>query len=376
MAYPANNSSCVPPTSYPPMGSQYNDGNVFPTAPPLHKLQVVPGYEGNTFETTILPPPSYPQPQQPPPNRETVGVFSGITEEQARDAAIQFASENCCYGSDTVKEMIITNIVMSSAFHYTLETFSEKRETLWCSVPYNGEILDTPMNGPAPGPWDIPLVPKQHFHGSSQLMEVPHTASAITCHVCSGCGKERCSKCDGCGHVNCNWCQGRGRRFSDEMCDNCSGTGKDRCTNCHGNGLETCSTCAGKGSLKCYVKLTATWTNHMDDFLSEQTSVPIELIRCVTGHVVFEEQYPRVWPVNHFPEVLINQASSKLVSKHSQAFPTERILQQRHSVRIVPVATVNYSWKGNQGNFFVYGFEHKVHFPDYPQTCCCGCTIL
>lgn len=49
---------------------------------------------------------------------------------------------------------------------------------------------------------------------------------------------------------------------------------------------------------------------------------------------------------------------------------------QRHRVRIVPVTQVMYTYKSQQNAFFVYGFEHKVYAPDYPDQCCWGCTLL
>ncbi|KAH3785511.1 hypothetical protein DPMN_163602 [Dreissena polymorpha] len=49
---------------------------------------------------------------------------------------------------------------------------------------------------------------------------------------------------------------------------------------------------------------------------------------------------------------------------------------QRHQVKIIPVTQALYKWKGAYSDFFVYGFEKKVYAPNYPQQCCCGCSIL
>ena len=49
---------------------------------------------------------------------------------------------------------------------------------------------------------------------------------------------------------------------------------------------------------------------------------------------------------------------------------------QRHRVRIIPVTQALYRWKDTDSDFFVYGFEKKVHAPSYPQQCCCGCSLL
>ncbi|XP_067120458.1 protein SSUH2 homolog [Centruroides vittatus] len=376
--YPSNNPNQPYPSNNPnqpyPSETVNNSENFQPSAPPLDKIEKVPGYEGVTFATTTLPPPIYPDLPSVPPERQEIQKGAGLSVEEVREAAIDYVSQHCCYGKDTVENMAITNISMSSAFHYKLETFAEKRETKWAFDPYNGEILDTPMNGIAPGPWDIPLAPTREFSDSVQTMEVPHTASAMSCHVCVGACRERCPKCHGGCMELCTWCNGDGKRF-DDTCNHCNGSGRHRCNKCNGTGLVKCRTCSGKGSLKCYVKLTATWKNHVDDFIVEQTSLPDQLIRDVTGHVAFEEQQLRVWPINHF-QPSINDASNQLVQKHNQAFQMERILQQRHKVRIVPVAEVKYNWKDRSGQFFVYGFENKVYFPDYPQSCCWGCSIL
>ena len=111
----------------------------------------------------------------------------------------------------------------------------------------------------------------------------------------------------------------------------------------------------------------------------EELDIPDELIRDVSGQVAFEEEHPKVFPVDAFKDEVIQMASAQLVASHAFKFPEEKILRQRHQVRVVPVTKVNYEWKGRSRSFFVYGYENKVHFPDnssYPQSCCCGCTII
>ena len=50
---------------------------------------------------------------------------------------------------------------------------------------------------------------------------------------------------------------------------------------------------------------------------------------------------------------------------------------QRQTLRAVPVAEVVYGWKDQNLRFWVYGSNpRQVFAPDYPQQCCCGCTIL
>ena len=58
-----------------------------------------------------------------------------------------------------------------------METFGEGRSTSWAFDPYSGQPIDGPMNGPAPGPWDIQASPPQLFTNQKTEIEVPHTAS-------------------------------------------------------------------------------------------------------------------------------------------------------------------------------------------------------
>ena len=79
-----------------------------------------------------------------------------------------------------------------------------------------------------------------------------------------------------------------------------------------------------------------------------------------------------------FKDETIKMASAQLVSSHASKFPDEKILKQRHQVRVVPVTKVNYEWKGRSRSFYVYGYENKVYLPNnnYPQSYCWGCCIV
>ncbi|XP_071035006.1 protein SSUH2 homolog [Parasteatoda tepidariorum] len=347
---------------------------VCPTAPDLSGIQPVPGYEGLTFEQTTLIPPTVPDWQPGEHERQPVQNLPRFNEEEVRDAVTQFASEHCCYSSGPARDMQVREIHMSSAFHYKLETFTEKRQTSWTFEPYNGQPIDGPHNGPAPRPWDVPAVPSVSFVDSFAKIEVPHTAFTKPCHTCVGNGRIRCETCFGNGRKQCTWCKGRGRvhRFDkDEVCTSCNATGYDRCFKCSGSGQVKCKTCDARGTLKGYVELIVTWANHVDNYISEVKCMPKELILEVSGQNAYEEENPRVFPIVQGAEQAVCNASSDLIRKHGNAFTNERILKQRQSLRIIPVADVNFQWKSKTDRFCVYGFEHKVYFQEYPQKCCC-----
>ncbi|XP_005089285.1 protein SSUH2 homolog [Aplysia californica] len=351
------------------------------SAPSLDMMDHLPGYDNIGFDGVSLPPPSYEESQREAPQRDNIESVPTISEEEARDALIQFVSEHCCYGKGPAEEMKFNDLNSSSAFHYTLETFGEGRSTKWAREPYKGQPVV--VNGPPPGPWDIQAPPPAMFKTTKLDIEVPNTASVKPCHACFASGFQRCYRCHGRGRLFCTSCNGTGREHYYEQgerlhrqCVWCNGFGRKTCYTCSGSGQITCSECKGRANLRWFILLTIKWTNHVEDHIVERTALPDELIRGVSGQMAFEETQPRVWPINHFPEQEINSASNNLVHQHSSKFPSERMLMQRHRVRIVPVTQVFYKYKDDQDSFFVYGFEHKVHAPDYPAQCCCGCSIL
>ncbi|XP_065830372.1 protein SSUH2 homolog [Oscarella lobularis] len=356
-----------------------------PSAPSVDKMDAVAGYEGIGFDANapLAPPPPYSAVEAPKPAPEANVNIPKVTEDQARQALLDHVAQHCCYGKKPARDLVFNSIAPSSAFHYTLETFAEGRGTSWAMEPYTGQPIDGPMNGPPPRPWDIQAQPLGLFQDEVRYIEVPHTASVKPCHNCFATGCIRCYHCFGRGRVRCSSCGGTGHNWvhrdghrHHERCTWCFGSGRKRCSTCHGHGQVGCPVCHRATQLKCYIKLTITWKNHKADHVVERTSLPPELITQAQGQMAFKDDQFRVAPIMNFPDQAVNEASQQLVANHGSAFAHERILRQRHQVRIVPVSDVAYAWNGQTGRFWVYGYEHAVHAPDYPQKCCWGCSIL
>ncbi|XP_071138146.1 protein SSUH2 homolog isoform X1 [Mytilus edulis] len=369
-----------------------------PTAPPLEKMDAIPGYQNIGFTESFLPPPPTYQDAMkgPPPERQNISNVPTITEQEARDALLEFVADNCCYGKKAAEDLNFNDLKSSSAFHYTMESFTEARSTEWAYEPYTGQTIDGPHNGPAPGPWDIQSKPSQLFKNEARRIEVPHTASIKPCHHCFASGFIRCHKCQGRGRTRCFTCNGSGMRMGhnhhhhdhhnhdhhhhhhgfadDNRCTWCHGSGFRDCGTCHTRGMVVCPLCRGYHQLKCYICLTIKWHTEEDHHIVERTALPDHLIKQAQGQVAFEESMPRVYPITQFQESEVNQASASLVAKHQ--FPSKAILMQRQRVRIVPVTVCMYKWKDADADFIVYGFEKKVYAPNYPQKCCCGCSII
>ncbi|CAG0919517.1 unnamed protein product [Notodromas monacha] len=307
-----------------------------------------------------------------------------ITEDVARAALLSHVQKKCCYGASAAKRMNIVKISPSSAFHYELQTFTEKRETSWAFTPYGGGNIDSSEFGDPPTPWDITVEPELLFHNEVKVMEVPHTATVKHCHRCHGAGSLLCHQCHGKGWTPCLTCHGDGWRTDShgrrDLCFYCHssthGHGKQDCLKCNARGCVACPTCDGYGQIRCFIRLTITWSTVTAEHIVERCSLPTDLIKQVSGQVAFEEEGPRVLPIVTFPDATINLASIQLTKEHLAAFTDQRIVAQRQQIRIIPVTQVSYEWKSYSGIFVMLGFENRVHCPDYPQSCCCGCSIL
>ncbi|XP_065348432.1 protein SSUH2 homolog isoform X1 [Cloeon dipterum] len=363
-----------------------DENEAVPSAPPLELMDHVVGYESVSFDAISVPPPYFEaeSPEAEISNRDILPNCPQVTEQDARTALLSLVAQHCCYGKDVAKEMAITKINYSSAFHYQLHSFTEKRETSWAYSPYGGGEVDGVENGAPPLPWEIECYPGTLFEDEVKLIPVPHTSSVKSCHRCKGGGSLLCAECHGKGWVRCLSCHGDGWSASTsgykERCFYCHssthGHGRQDCLKCNAKGRVPCPTCDNYGQIQCFIQLTISWKVNSAEHIVERLSLPEDLVKSVSGQVAFEEEAQQVLPIGHFPDETINMASTQIVHAHAQAFSDQKLIRQKQVVRIIPVTEINYRWKNKNNVFYVFGFENRAYAPDYPQKCCCGCTIL
>jgi len=373
----------------------------WPSAPPVDYLEHVQGYEMVSFDTVSVPPPAEIPTEEkeeeggdekspPPPPAAVLQPQTGVnlTQQQARSALLSHISNKCCYGSGAAKQMQVTSMDYVPAHHYELQTFTEKRETSWTYAPHKGGEVDGPARGRAPLPWEIEEPPVSMFKDEVRVVTVPHTGVVKACHKCRGTGGMTCKDCYGKGWVRCLHCHGDVYLSNDsgslgrDRCYYCQhskhGHGQQDCSKCQAKGKVSCATCEGSAHIRCYIQLSISWKVNTAEHIVEKLNIPEDLIRDVSGQVAFEEEHPKVCPVDAFKDEVIKMASAQLVASHAANYLDQRILRQRHQVRIVPVTKVTYEYKGRSRGYFVYGYENKVYLPpaSYPQTCCWGCSVM
>ncbi|GFY56446.1 protein SSUH2 [Trichonephila inaurata madagascariensis] len=214
--------------------------------------------DGYIPDEGVVMPPTAPPLDIPTQERMPLVDLGSLSDEDVRDACVQFASENCCYGKKFIRETALPQIYNGCSFHYQLETFGEKRETAERHEPYRGEYIDGPENGIPPAAWDIPVTIPAMFVPTIGKVEIPHTARVKECFRCVGNCRVRCESCYGRGGNTCWNCHGSGRRGT-HSCSSCGGGGRQRCWNCSGSGQVKCGTCDGIGRLRHFMILIITW---------------------------------------------------------------------------------------------------------------------
>ncbi|XP_047927253.2 protein SSUH2 homolog isoform X3 [Anser cygnoides] len=330
-----------------------------PVAPPL-------GLAGELGQQRISPP--FPQPSVPP-----------LTEAAARRALLRFVAARRCYGSRAAAELVIRELRPRVTYRYRLETFSESRLSEWAFEPFTKPGASRPPGDVPPDLWDVEVGVPPLFQGQTRRCRVPRSALVRECHRCHGRGRSQCGACHGAGRARCVTCRGSRRRLKQQKrCQLCSGTGRSRCSTCSGRGSKTCTTCQGEKKLRHFRQLVITWRNNVFEFVSEHhPNFPGELLSKVSGENIFKDENVVVYPIVDFPEPTISRASRRAIAEHSAAFASSsRILRQRQTVERIPITEVHYQYSGKPYLYYIYGLENKVYALDYPERCCCGCTIV
>ncbi|KAM6473506.1 protein SSUH2 homolog isoform 1-T1 [Liasis olivaceus] len=313
--------------------------------------------------------------QSPPQHLSDWNTLS-TSEQEIKDAFLQYAAAKFCYRTAPAKSIKVQKLTPLNTYRYRLETFTESRETYLASENYYGGFVDSAAVAPPPTPWEITVDPPPLFTDCEMHIPVPHSYFLENCRNCNGRGAIMCQSCKGKGKKKCSICNGSGLNSAEgDVCSWCLGTGDNRCFSCRSNGWLMCNRCNGKGMLLYHTGLSITWKNNILEHTADKVSdLPFYHWQEVTGRKILSDEYNLVLPITDFPESSIEGYSRTCIAQHKMMFASDehRILKQKQTVEVVPLTKVEYEWKGKPYSFYVFGNENKVYCKDYPAKCCCS----
>ncbi|KAM4023560.1 protein SSUH2 homolog isoform 2-T2 [Anomaloglossus baeobatrachus] len=261
-----------------------------------------------------------------------------IPKEAARDAVRRYVSSSYCCCTPRGEEPVIERLTQMPIYKYKLETFTETRHIEKICKPYTGQRIDAQDGEALPQLWGIEVSTPKMFHEGSKKIPLPRSGEIKTCHKCGGRGRCKCTRCGGSGQFRCRCSSSSRQKSRNKRCPACSGSGRKRKT------------------LRSQV---------VSDPLEQELSLPLTLLQKVTGEVITMDGDVTVQPLAGFADVPeISDASGRLIQEHQMTCgPSSHILKQRQTVEMIPVAHVQYGYRGKNLACHVYGLERRVFAP-------------
>ena len=327
------------------------------------------------------------------------------TEDQAREALLDYVGTTCCWGSGPAQECEIIRDGKIS-FVINFDTFVEYRTQAEASCAYH---LGTPVTlqgaGQVPELWQIFCPPHTNFLSKETKHEIDFTSKVRNCNRCGGNGKVRCHVCGGDGRCRCNRCGGDGKievksvgsedQVTRSACNECGGDGQKRCdhSDCNGTGQIACHTCDGTGKLRFFQEMTRhLQTIKISKVINSipESEIPNYLLIEASSqqHNTILEQ--SAWNVELVKGGFNNEIDSALVSTNQEALnavlglrnnkdPLVQQHQQRLTMKGVAATRCTCKAGENEFHFWVYGPNHSICIHEewgYPAQQCCGYCII
>ncbi|XP_069592301.1 protein SSUH2 homolog [Ranitomeya imitator] len=303
-----------------------------------------------------------------------------IPKEAARDAVRKYVWSSFCCCRPRREEPVVERLTQMPVYRYRLETFAETRHIEKLCRPYTGQRIDAPHRELVPQLWDIDVCAPKMFHEGSKKLPLPRSGEIKTCHKCGGRGRCKCSRCGGSGQFRCRCSCSSRQKSRNKRCPACSGSGRKRCSKCSGRGRKICGLCKGEGRLFFYQQLAVKWktlrSQVVSDPLEQEISLPLVLLQKVTGEAITTDDDLTVQPLAGFTDVPeISGASGRLIQEHQKTCgPSCRVLRQRQTVEMIPVAHVQYRYREKDLSCHVYGLERRVFSPRRLHNL--GCSVM
>ncbi|XP_067863286.1 protein SSUH2 homolog [Heptranchias perlo] len=293
-----------------------------------------------------------------------------LSKEEVRRILIAWVKRKLFYKSKAARKMQITEIKPSMIFYYVLDTFIEQRALHFSyrKTPLIGTALPANKKMKA---WEVECLPEVFFEDATKYFHMPNSDRKGLCISCYGRGLVLCSKCWGSGEISCRKFQASGTVNKVSLCPECTGNKTAPCEKCSAVGHTQCQRCGGKGKIWYFTNLKVEYVTHHKQKVIANEEFPVSMAEKTPGKVVHSHTSKILRPISMCPVEEVNQVSQVMVEESHFAWPDSRIIQQKHSLKAIPINEVHFAWEGLTGHFWVYGSRRQIYFKDYPlrRTC-------
>lgn len=292
---------------------------------------------------------------------------SNLSEDDVTDIVYAWVRSNPSLSSAPAKESVLTPMTHDVVYHYYLETFTEQRSVCMRFEPKATEppITDT-SNTQQPRPWMVKVSPAKMFCNAVCNFRLINTDQLRGCHYCEEEKWLKCPRCHGSGNRPCARVKAH-RETPSKECSQCHGKREVPCPTCMALGKVCCRMCLGKGRLCYFKELRVEYRSHQETQLVTSCGIPEDKLLDAAGEVLHASTGIKLPPLAQFEVQQVNEVSRSMIEKSHQTWPNCKVIQQRHQLKAVPVTYVQYDWRGQSGGFYIYGTDHQVYWPDYPQ---------
>lgn len=101
--------------------------------------------------------------------------------------------------------------------------------------------------------------------------------------------------------------------------------------------------------------------------------MPDEVFHRARGVQLCNTQAYQCTPAFFADSYFLNKFSSEVISDRAPVAPTARIICERHTISVIPVARVTMKDHNRSFSFYIIGFSREVYLKDYyPARFCWG----
>jgi len=132
--------------------------------------------------------------------------------------------------------------------------------------------------------------------------------------------------------------------------------------------------------VKCSSVVKATYKAETSTHCETASDIPEHIMKSARGDTVIDRSDRVVTPIIGSGDPKIDIVSNDLSTRHKKLYHTANsaIVQQKHTLSVIPIHKVTAQHSGKDWTFFLLGNDYLVYVPNYPGRRCCKvkCSIM